>query len=1143
MTRAIRGAAGVVALLLLTAFVALAQGEVLRFEAEDISEPTDAWQINTHGDDHWNLWSTDQNAEEKWSEGIVLRSPEVLEDRESPEDGAPPLHATVTGIPEGTWEVTLGKIGRPMGVSFDGESWQKQKSGLLGVFEITDGRFELWVDDRYAAETNPGSCYFDYLEFTPTIASANGVTNGDFEFTLEGEEGIPGWTWWQREEGAGKAELVTEGAREGERAAYIEHTGERDFAFSNRGRLPVEPRDKLTATAWVRTEGEGTLTLAFVAVTDDEVVAWNIGSADARGDTDWTRLEAMAMVRRNIDEVYVRFTGSGEVRAWIDGVAVQRGWPEPAERPDRPPVEGWAAERVEEPLGRGVVAMPMEGGQVYLGWRLLQEDPADVGFNVYRRTGEEIPELLNEEPITQTCDFVDENPVAGEQNHYVVRTVVAGTLGRSSAEATATPSEEGRSYLSIPLAGEHTFQRVGIGDLNGDGEYDYVIKQPNENVDPGTMYWRPSEGTYTVEAYLADGTFLWSRDLGWSIEQGVWYSPMLVRDLDGDGRAEVILKTAPDEDLRDEEGKVQTGPEWLAVFDGMTGDEIARTDWPSREGYRSYNLASRNLMCIAYLDGKTPCIVVDRGTYSLMKVHAWQLRDGELEQVWAWNNEGLGGLWRGQGAHSMHAVDVDGDGRDEVFLGSSVLDDNGVGLWTTGLGHPDHHYVGEIDPTRPGLEVYYGIETRAASDGCSMFDARTGEWLWGLDEPTTHVHATGMCADIDPRYPGMECYSGERDFPEKKWLWSAQGELIEMTDIGGLSPRTVYWDADLQRELLRGSRIMDFRGEVHTSAIEGRAIGFADVIGDWREEIIVSVPGQLRIYTTTIPADDRRVTLMQDPLYRNDVCIQAMGYTQCPMTSRCFASGEANLSLVSSAPRIAAGEEATVEVVVTAPTEQAISGTVRLEAGDDVELAADEVEVEAPAGEMRRYPLAVTLKDEGLPIARGDERTLSAQLEGDIVLEAALTLRPLDTPLAGRTRTQAEEIAAQDGGEVMIRDDKVGADGNSFSHWDDAGHWVEWTLEVPEDGRHALVVRYCAMESPLRVVSVDGEQVGEFSFPSTGGFSSGTSDWVHEVVRGADGQPVLLELSAGEHTVRMQNADGNGMNVDYLLFVEAGSMK
>ncbi|MFW5867470.1 MAG: hypothetical protein ACOCX2_06610 [Armatimonadota bacterium] len=1126
----------ILASLLLTSTLGFSGQRPLRFEAEDISEPTDAWQVNTQSEDHWNLWSTDQNAAEKWSEGVVLRSPEVMAERESPEEGAPPLHATVSEIPPGTWEVTMGGVGRPIAISFDGEHWQKQASRELGQFEIKDGRFEIWVDDRYFDADRPGSTYFDYLQFTPAVTSVNGIRNGDFEFTAEGVEGIAGWTFWSREAEAGSVALVGE-AREGERAVLIEHTGERDFSLSNLGRLPVEARDKLTATAWVRTEGEGSVDLAFVATSDGEVVSWDIGSAGLRGTHDWTRLEAMASVRRNIDEVYVRVTGRGAVRAWIDDVSLERGWPEPVETLDRPPVEGWASERVEEALGRGLVAMPMEGGRVYLGWRLLGDDPAGVGFNVYRWFGRRMPERLNEEPITQTCDFVDESPVAGEANFYVVRTVAAGTLGEPSNQAEATPSEEGRNYLSIPLAGEHTFQKVGIGDLDGDGEYDYVIKQPNANVDPGTMYWKPSEGTYAVEAYLADGTLLWSRDLGWSIEQGAWYSPMLVRDLDGDGRAEVILKIGPDEDLRDEEGMVQTGPEWLAVLDGMTGEEIARTDWPSREGFRSYNLASRNLMCIAYLDGKTPCIVVNRGTYALMKVHAWQLRDGELEELWAWDNEDLGGLYRGQGAHSMHAVDVDEDGRDEVFLGSAVLDDNGAALWSTGLGHPDHHYVGDIDPTRPGLEVYYGIEPRQAADGCSLFDARTGEWLWGLDEATQHVHSTGMCGDIDPRYPGMECYSGERDFPEKKWLWSAQGDLIEMADLGGLSPRTIYWDADLQQELLRGSRVMDYAGEAHTSAIEGSAVGFADVLGDWREEIITSVPGELRIYTTTIPAADRRVTLMQDPLYRNDVCIQGMGYLQCPMTTRCIASGEANLSLMSSAQTEEAGAESTIEVVLTAPVGQAVAGTVRLQAGDEVTLGVDAVQVDVPAGEMRRYPVAATLQGEGLSLGGGDERTVTARLGGDLALEAAVTLRAADLPLTERERAQAEDFAAEGGGEVQIREDKVGADGACFSHWDDEGHWLEWTLDAPEAGRYALVVRYCAMESPRRVVSVDGERLGEFTFASTGGFSSAASDWLHAPVRGEGGGPVLLDLSAGEHTVRMTNADGAGMNVDYLLLM------
>ncbi|MBD3291932.1 MAG: hypothetical protein GF393_03345, partial [Armatimonadia bacterium] len=281
-----------------------AQQQVLRFEAEDITQPASAWQENTDSDDHWNLWSTDQNADEKWSEGIVLRSPEVMADRESPEEGAPPLHVTVTGIPEGTWQVSVGGLSRAMGISLDGETWQKQTSRTLGEFEITDGRFEVWLDDRYVYPDNPGPTYFDYLQLAPAVPAANGVQNGGFEFALEGADEIPGWTWWTREDDVGSAELVIDAAREGERMVRIRHTGERDFAFSNRGRLPVEFRDKLTASARVRTEGEGQVNLAFVARHDGETVSWDIGSDHVTGTSDWTKLQARAKVRRNIDEVY-----------------------------------------------------------------------------------------------------------------------------------------------------------------------------------------------------------------------------------------------------------------------------------------------------------------------------------------------------------------------------------------------------------------------------------------------------------------------------------------------------------------------------------------------------------------------------------------------------------------------------------------------------------------------------------------------------------------------------------------------------------------------------------------------------------------------------------------------------------------------
>ncbi len=707
--------------------------QTLRFEAEDVTEPKDAWNVNQFSEQKWNLWSTDKDAEKKWSEGIVLQSPRVMKDRAKPEEGAPVLHTTVKDITPGKYYVSIGGVSRSMGISFDGQSWRKISGSNrhLGLIEVGEDGFELWVDDRFASSTNPGSCYYDYLEFTP---------------------------------------------------------------------LPDPNR--------------------------------------------------------------------------------------------KPKVEGFAKTRVEEPMGRGVVALAAGDGGIYVGWRLLKDDPKNVSFNIYRRAGTQTSKKLNDVLLTKTTDFVDGNPVADVRNEYVVTRVVDGKEGEASEIAGAVPSDKGQNYVPVKLDGDHTFQKCGIADLNGDGVYDYVIKQPNANIDPYVKYWKPSPETYKIEAYLADGTFLWRYDLGWAIERGIWYSPMVVYDLDGDGKAEVCLK-AGEGDPRDEDGHVNSGPEYLLVLDGMTGEEKARADWPKREDFPSYNYSSRNQMCVAYLDGKTPSLIVVRGTYNVIQVLAYEYHNGKLREQWKWNEAEEGGRYRGQGAHSMHAVDIDDDGRDEVFLGSAVLDDNGVGLWSTGLGHPDHHYVGDIDPSRPGLEVYYGIESRASGNGCCLADARTGEILWGLDVPTRHVHSTGMCSDIDGSVPGIECYSSDTDSQKKsnvRWLFDAKGNILRDDLDWGFGLRAVYWDADLQREILRGRRIVNYGSDEPIGEVSGSFVGYADVLGDWREELIVTVPGELRIYSTTISATDRRVCLMQDPLYRLDVCIQAMGYTQCPMTTKCLSA-------------------------------------------------------------------------------------------------------------------------------------------------------------------------------------------------------------------------------------------------------------
>ena len=557
--------------------------------------------------------------------------------------------------------------------------------------------------------------------------------------------------------------------------------------------------------------------------------------------------------------------------------------------------------RTHEKLDRGLLAVEAADGSVYLSWRLLAGDPADMAFDVYRQDGTAAPARLNAQPVSKTTDFVHASGRGDAHRRWFVQPIVAASGDRikpsKSVGLAATNQGADGTYITLPLQDDITFQKSGIADLDGDGAYDYVIKQPNDNIDPYEKYWKPSPDCYQLEAYRADGSFLWRYDLGWAIERGIWYSPYVVYDLDGDGRAEVAVKTG-EGDPRDEDGRVNTGPEFVTILDGKTGRTRTQIPWIDRELFedgdgRGYNYSSRNQMAVAYLDGKTPSLLVERGTYRRMILAAYDLRDGKLQQRWRWDNKELSRDYWGQGAHWMHAADVDGDGRQEVVMGSVVIDDDGTELWTTGLGHPDHAYVSDIDPKRPGLEIYYGIESRRRdANGMCLVDARTGEILWGYQGPTRHVHSYGMCSDIDAEHPGSECYSTDTD-EQKKAAWSrlhsSEGEVLSDQVLWGFGPRTVYWDADPQRELLRKS-ISNYGSDETLQKIDGRMIAVADVLGDWREEIIVSVRGELRIYTTTIPAVDRRVCLMQDPLYRMDVVVAAMGYYQIPMLSYDMAS-------------------------------------------------------------------------------------------------------------------------------------------------------------------------------------------------------------------------------------------------------------
>jgi len=530
----------------------------------------------------------------------------------------------------------------------------------------------------------------------------------------------------------------------------------------------------------------------------------------------------------------------------------------------------------EEHLNRGLVAVPTKEG-IHLGWRLLASDPQDVVFNVYRRpAGEEAFDLITLEPLTASTNFLDSRATHGEVAYRVEARAKSKPI--DSTDTTIVNSGQPQTYMRIPLQGEYGAHKVCLGDLDGDGELEIVVQQPDFNTDPYQHpgYWKRSPTTYKLEAYKLDGTMLWRYDMGWAIEAGTWYAPYVVFDLDGDGRAEVYCK-AGEGDPREPTGHVRSGPEHLVKLDGRTGEVVAKADWLSREGFEDYNLYCRNFMAIAYLDGRTPSLVLERGTYTIIKLAAL---DADLRQQWYWESTGDDSEYRGQGAHTLQVADVDGDGRDELIIGSACIDHDGKPLWTTGLGHPDALYVADIDPDRPGLEIFFGIENRSKSKAVCLADARTGELLWYFDGPTTHVHGQGMCADIIADRPGMECYAGESD-GSQYWLYSAQGELLSQEKLGGLAPPVAWWDDDEQKEILLDGAMRRYGGQPITP-VEGRVLAIADLLGDWREELVVATGDELRIYTTTIPAKNRKVSLLQNHQYRMGMAIQGMGYWSPP---------------------------------------------------------------------------------------------------------------------------------------------------------------------------------------------------------------------------------------------------------------------
>lgn len=583
-------------------------------------------------------------------------------------------------------------------------------------------------------------------------------------------------------------------------------------------------------------------------------------------------------------------------------------------------------------LTRGLVAIQKTSSSVYMSWRLLGDDPASIAFNVYRNGVK-----VNASPITTSTNYTDGTTL--QNNNYSVTTIINGVESAQTSPVTvwplntfiyptnSTPLKNNR--LSVPIqmppGGSlpdgrlytYTANDASVGDVDGDGNYEIVLKcDPTIVNDNAGGY----SGKQIFDCYKLDGSRLWRIDLGINVNAGPHYNQFMVYDFDGDGKAEIILKTADGTvdgqgtvigngsvDYRSTSGWVQQGPEFLTVFNGLTGAAMSTITYqPSRDNVADWgdnygNRQDRFVSAVAYLDGARPSLIVGRGYYNRLVRAAYNWRNGQLTMLWKFDSKDPThpeyNSYSSQGNHQMTIGDVDGDGKDEVINGSSVINDDGKPLWTYGMGHGDALHMTDMDLDRPGQEIWINLESPSNYTplGLRQFDAKTGQTNWGISTGTDDV-GRSMAADIDPNYKGYE-------------MWGSSGGNVYDAKGNSISTSVptynfgIWWDDDLGRELFDKSYVDKWNpttknsGRLFTiyqaypvstnNSTKSNPCLQADIFGDWREEIILrkSDNTELAIFTTDTPTTYRIPTLMHDPQYRVAVAWQNSGYNQPPNPS------------------------------------------------------------------------------------------------------------------------------------------------------------------------------------------------------------------------------------------------------------------
>ena len=642
-----------------------------------------------------------------------------------------------------------------------------------------------------------------------------------------------------------------------------------------------------------------------------------------------------------------------------------------------------------EKLDRGLVVIPYNlfGGH-FVSWRLFGTDDANTTFELLKNGESVMSNIMQTTSVRvtggkatdkyqvvtyQNGKMVDTTPEVSPWAKYYLEVKLDKPADGKTKPYTTTIDKE---TVSFPDGQDYSYSPndCSVGDVDGDGQYEIFVKWDPSNSKDNSQ--NGVTGIVYIDCYRLDGTKLWRIDLGKNIRAGAHYTQFMVYDFDGDGKAEMMCKTAPgskdgegnyvnqaatDENIKaasntkdwvsEGSGRINGGQEYLTVFNGQTGkaihtiayypnrnakaelsDASGSFNWDSRSGKSDKgnygNRGERYLAAVAYLGGAdaNPSGVFCRGYYSYAYVWAVDFDGSQLKHRWLHRSDsntqwsvvdanmqesakvtapkatsgGGSNTMFANGNHNLSVADVDGDGKDEIIWGAAALDNDGKLLYATGFGHGDAIHLGDLNPDRPGLELF-DVHEEKGTYSWDIHDAATGEILMKNGQ-SGQDNGRGVAADIVADTRGYEFWSSYGGFDSGS---RNQNPFNAITgkQAGNRAPSMnfrIYWDGDAQDELLDGINIYKYKTDASATRLGIGSRSYptgqsnnstkatpclsADIFGDWREELILrnATDDALIIYSTITPTNYRVPTLMHNHVYRMGICWQNVAYNQPP---------------------------------------------------------------------------------------------------------------------------------------------------------------------------------------------------------------------------------------------------------------------